>query len=399
VAATLIGGVLIPASPASAGIVKKAQVGATNPALGCNNVFGAPEVTAYANLDQAYNLGQNTAYLDLNNKVFYNEGTAAYRDALRKIYGQSGNLDCGTLNTAITNSANMTPTAVVQYVACDNGPTGIAKAFLWCAATKAGNPLGNQGSALTWIANWYGEQMRQCAAPYAGAGRFVQWPGLNVFLTKASILGGIWTVPVYFRDINIFQGLQSSNQNAPTQGKVVQAAFIEKVLETFDQAIVPGIKAKWGWDAYRNGATSITNLINQIWADQTAYPNVLVNGSLTPGQYLHAAVTYGCAASPSFEQVDDPYLVATRAAFDKSFRNMFDKLYNMNSSPNVVVGHDVLCNGGPNDAPGSGPFCGNLYDAFNFVYSLPNHGRQCIMNNIGVLVGNGGKPNFYGCTS
>jgi hypothetical protein len=200
------------------------------------------------------------------------------------------------------------------------------------------------------------------------------------------------------RDINIFQGLQSASQYAPSQGKVVQAKFIETLLEVFDSYIVPQVRSKWHWDPYTNGATSFTNFINQVWGDQTAYPNVTVYNGLTPGQYLHAAVTYGCAASPSFQQVDDPNMVATRAAFDKAFRNTFDKLYNMNSSPNVAIGTDVLCNP-PGGTPGTGPFCGNLYDAFNFVYSLPNHGRQCIINNIGLLVGNGGKPNFYGCTS
>jgi len=390
-AVACIGGVLIPASPAGAGIVKKANIGATDPALGCSDPFAAPEVHAYANMDQAYNLGKNTAYLDLNNKVFYNEETAAFRDGLRKNYGQSGNLDCDTLNTIMQNAATWTPTQVLQWLVCTQGAA--AQTPLWCQATQAGNPLGNRGSALTYIANWYGEQMRQCGGP----GRFVQWPGLGVYVTTRSILGGIWSVPVYVRDINIYQGLQSgSNQYAPSQGKVVQAKFIENVLEVFDNTIVPQIRAKWGWDAYRNGVTSITNLINQIWADQTAYPNVLWNG-LTPGQYLHAAVTYGCALSPTFEQVDDPNMVATRAAFDKAFRNTFDKLYNMNSSPNVAIGADVLCNP-PGGTPGSGPFCGNLYNVFNYVYSLPNHGRQCILDNIGLLIGNGGKPNFFSCT-
>jgi len=360
---------------------KKDNVVATDPSRGCNDTFGVKEADVYTNMTRAIS---GDVYLDLNGKVFYNENTAALRDALQQYVGRYPTCD------ELRNVMNTRPVDTVKYIACQ--PTARNRPNRWCQSTST-----QRGLAASVHADWMIRQLGECqtALPQSAPGRYFGWQQLNVNIGTQSIIPIFWKAKIKLRDIDIVQGLKSDARDAPSQGVTIRGSVVESYLAAIENTIGPAFAAQGWGDIVNNPGAAIVFIVQ---APQGVFDNgpraVRING-VPLSQYLRAAVTYGCALSPWVQRVVDPNNVATRLAFDRSMRNLFDKLYNKGSNPNVPIGTDIVCNP-PGAASGSG-FCGNLYDAFSYVASLPpDRSRQCVIDNIKVLL-TGGKPNFMSC--
>jgi hypothetical protein len=203
-------------------------------------------------------------------------------------------------------------------------------------------------------------------------------------------------LPEILDSMNINQGLQGTAAGSPSEGRIVQAPGIESWLHFLDDAggISAQVVQKYGGFNPESSTTAMQNFLNDVWF-RGSYPNVIVNNMSLP-QFVHALVALGCAYSPTIQSLIDPHGVATRAAFNASFRNLADNVYNDNHPKKAVaIGTDVMCNP-PGAAAGSG-FCVNMFDTLTWVYNnLPSNGFSCIQYTTPQIL-KSKVPDYYGC--